>query len=268
MSFLAGRLAATEGSYFLQESKQAVNRLAEKVKPKLPSSPPPPPPPIPIPSSTNAVENQAAAADVLPEVLKHNLPPKFFQSSSASVTNSSSFFSASKWIAQTDTRKKPNSVSVDALNPLRAYVSLPQVTFGPKRWQIPNAENSFLASTANELRRDKYTPVNPEKLKAAASGLSQIGKAFVCATVLVFGSAILTFQLIASELELHSVDDIRTKGKDFVQPRFEVVKERFNPLRNWAEDTAKKWHLEKQETYRENPLIKELSKTLRSKTSN
>ena len=46
------------------------------------------------------------------------------------------------------------------------------------RWQLPTAENAVLASTANELRRDKYTPVNPEKLKAAAAGLSQ-GKTHV-----------------------------------------------------------------------------------------
>lgn len=36
---------------------------------------------------------------------------------------------------------------------------------------MPNQEHSILASTANELRKDKYTGVNPEKLKAAAEGL-------------------------------------------------------------------------------------------------
>lgn len=41
------------------------------------------------------------------------------------------------------------------------------------RWQLPNAENSFVASTANDSRQDKYAPVNPEKLKAAAAGFSQ-----------------------------------------------------------------------------------------------
>lgn len=30
-----------------------------------------------------------------------------------------------------------------------------------------------MASTANELRKDKYTPLNPEKLKAAAEGLKR-----------------------------------------------------------------------------------------------
>lgn len=126
MSFLAGRLASTEGAYFLQESKQAVTRIIEKTKPKLPSS-------SSSSSSSNAIQNEAASssADVLPEVLKHSLPPKIFQSSST--PNSSSFSTTSKWVLQTDPNK-PTFVSSDALNPLRAYASLPQVTFGPKRY--------------------------------------------------------------------------------------------------------------------------------------
>jgi len=38
---------------------------------------------------------------------------------------------------------------------------------------LPTSNSSVTASTANELRRDQYTPVNPEKLKAAAEGLTQ-----------------------------------------------------------------------------------------------
>lgn len=41
-----------------------------------------------------------------------------------------------------------------------------------RRWQLPQLENSALASTANELRQDRHTPINPEKLKAAAEGLA------------------------------------------------------------------------------------------------
>lgn len=39
------------------------------------------------------------------------------------------------------------------------------------RWELPSQDHSILASTANELRKDKYTSVNPEKLKDAAEGL-------------------------------------------------------------------------------------------------
>lgn len=41
------------------------------------------------------------------------------------------------------------------------------------RWQLPNSEGAVVASTANDLRQDKHAPINPEKLKAAAAGLTQ-----------------------------------------------------------------------------------------------
>ncbi|PSS16135.1 Ribosomal RNA small subunit methyltransferase [Actinidia chinensis var. chinensis] len=251
MSFLAGRLAATEGAYFLQESKHAVGRIVQnqKTKSRLPSTPQSP------------IEYEAHA-DVLPEVLRHSLPSKIFQP-----PPDSSLSTASKWVLQSD----PNNMSLvsrDALNPLRAYVSLPQVTFGPRRWQLPNTDNSFSASTANDLRHDKYIPVNPEKLKAAAVGLSQIAKAFAVATAVVFGGSTLMFGLAVSKLELHSSDDFKTKGKDLVQPKLEMVKEQFTPLKNWAGDMSKKWHLEREDDIKEKPLIKELSKILGAKTPN
>lgn len=136
------------------------------------------------------------------------------------------------------------------------------------RWQIPNSGNGVLASTANDLRRDKYTPVNPEKLKAAAAGLSQIAKAFAVATALVFGGATVVFGLVVSKLELHTGDDVKSKGKDLVQPKLETVKEQFIPLKNWAGDMSKKWHFKREENIKEKPLVKELSKILGAKTPN
>ncbi|KAH1081746.1 hypothetical protein J1N35_021507 [Gossypium stocksii] len=186
MSFLAGRLAGKEGAFFFQESKQAVNRLVEKTPKNLPSNPP-------------SLEQQTQA-DVLPEVLKHSLPSKIFRQPS----DASSLSRSSKWALHTHPTNASSS-SPDALNPLRAYVSLPQVTFGPKRWELPTTEHSTMASTANELRKDKYTPLNPEKLKAAAEGLKRIGMAFIVATTMVFGGAALMFGIAASKLDLHSV---------------------------------------------------------------
>lgn len=120
MSFLAGRLASIEGSYFLQESKQAVTRILQNQK-----------------NTANIVKpiaenNEIPLADVLPEVLRHSLPSKIF--SSPSENPGSSFSKASKWALKTDPKRV--GVSADALNPLRAYVSLPQVTFGPKRFVL------------------------------------------------------------------------------------------------------------------------------------
>lgn len=190
MSFLAGRLAAAEGAYFLQESKQSVERLSQK----NPSSSTPS-----IPTKNH--ESEAQSADVLPEVLRHSIPIKpSHQHHQASLPSLSP---SSKWRPSSSSSPSHPSISSDAANPLRAFVSMPQVTFGPKRlvipsfpnalhvfvflsewsgplyfhyrWQLPNEEHAVLASTANELRRDRYTHVDPKKLKAAAEGLSQSG---------------------------------------------------------------------------------------------
>ncbi|GAB4833526.1 hypothetical protein Ancab_031770 [Ancistrocladus abbreviatus] len=255
MSFLAGRLAGKEGAYFFQESKQAVGRLVEKKKPNTTTSI--------SPASSSASANDGQTADILPEVLRHSLPSKILYQQS-----SSSSLSSSKWNIHSPRNDVLSSVSPDALNPLRAYLSMPQVTFGPKRWQLPLAENSVRASTANDLRHDQYAPqANPEKLKAAAEGLAQVGKAFAVATTIIFGSAALTFGLAASKLEIHSSDDIRAKGRDLVQPKLETLQERFVPIRNWAESMSKKWHMKADHNVKDNPMIKELSKILGAKTS-
>ncbi|XP_051135216.1 uncharacterized protein LOC127254247 isoform X2 [Andrographis paniculata] len=250
MNFLAGRSAAKEGSYFLKESKQAVARVLQNTSGS------------PIQANNTGIPS----ADVLPEVLRHSLPSKIFHSPDDN--SPSSFSKASKWALKSDPNRPPGSVaSADAINPLTAYVSLPQVTFGPKRWQLPNSESSIVASTANDLRQDKHAPINPEKLKAAALGLSRIGSAFAIATAIVFGGVSLFFGLVASKLEMHNADDIRTKGKDFMQPKIETFKEQLGPLRTWAEDASQKWHMEKDKSLKEKPLIKELSRTLGVRTS-
>lgn len=120
MSFLAGRLAGKEGAYFFQESKQAVGRLVSHKKQPSPS---------PTQPSSPATEHEAQA-DVLPEVLRHSLPSKLFHQEPSK--SPPSIYSASKWGLPSDPNKS-FSVNAEALNPLRAYISLPQVTFGPKR---------------------------------------------------------------------------------------------------------------------------------------
>ncbi|VVA90040.1 unnamed protein product [Arabis nemorensis] len=246
-----GRLAGKEAAYFFQESKHAVNRIAEKsptTGKKLPSSPADPP---------------EIQPDVLPEILRHSLPSKIY----GRPPDPSSLSQFSKWALESDPNA-PVSISPDVLNPLRGYVSLPQVTFGRRRWDIPESENSVLASTANELRRDKDgIPVNPEKLKAAGEGLQHIGKAFAVATVIIFGSATLVFGTAASKLDVRNADDIRTKGKDLFQPKLESMKEQVEPLRTWAGNMSKKWHFENNDgTIKEKPILKELSKILGPKS--
>ncbi|KAM0941751.1 hypothetical protein DsansV1_C16g0141981 [Dioscorea sansibarensis] len=246
MNFLAGRLAATEGAFFLQESKQAVGRIASK----LPSPAKQPPQP------SGAREFDQDAADVLPEILRHSVPLK------GTAEASESTLTASKWALKGSSSPSP-FVSPDVLNPLRAYVSLPQATFGPKRWQLPVEHPTFLASTANELRRDRYPSVNPEKLKAVTTGFSLIGTAFALATTVVFGGA----AIVAWQLQINDMDNIRKKGKDLLLPGAERVREQVGPLRIWAEKMSRKWHVEENETTREKSIVKELSKVFGAKTS-
>lgn len=257
MSFLAGRLAGKEGAYFFQETKQAVGRLAQKKSTQKPSS-------LSGPSSSQ----EEAKADVLPEVLRHSLPAKiYYQPLNSSSSSSSSSISTSKWVLQSDPNNASSS-SAKALNPLRDYLSMPQVTFGPKRWELPQVEHSVSASTANELRQDRHVHINPEKLKAAAEGFAQIGKAFAVATAIIFGGATLIFGLAVSKLEMQNTHEFRTKGRDLVEPKFEMIKEQLVPLKTWADNTSKKWHLERQVEVKERPMVKELSKMWSAKTSN
>ncbi|KAE9614930.1 hypothetical protein Lal_00036115 [Lupinus albus] len=254
MSFLGGRLAGKEAAYFFQESKQAIGKLAEKNH---------------LSNTTNIKltphDPSSSSSDVLPEVLKHSLPSNLFKNDTLSSSSTSSF-SPSKWVLPSHS-KIQSSISSDALNPLRSYLSLPQVTFGPKRWEFPVAENNVSASTANELRKDKYIiHANPEKLKAAAEGLANVGKAFIVATAVVFGGAALVFGMVASKLDLHDISDVKTKGKDVVEPQMENIKELFVPLKIWAENMSRKWHFEREDV-KQKAIVKELSKIWGAKTS-
>lgn len=61
MSFLPGRMAATEGAFFREQSKAAAKLLKEKMDPQKLAAPSPSP-------TTNA------NADTLPEILMHSSP--------------------------------------------------------------------------------------------------------------------------------------------------------------------------------------------------
>ncbi|CAN6712469.1 unnamed protein product [Malus baccata var. baccata] len=116
MSFLAGRLARKEGAYFLQESKQEVGRLVSQKK-KLPS--------LPSKASSTTTEHELQV-DMLPEVLRHSLPSKIFHQYSKTTSSPDM---TSKWVLESDS-KNGHFVSTEALNPMRAYLSLPQENMG------------------------------------------------------------------------------------------------------------------------------------------
>ncbi|CAD6337082.1 unnamed protein product [Miscanthus lutarioriparius] len=162
------------------------------------------------------------------------------------------------------------------------------------RWQLPNEQPNYLASTANERWRYRTPPpMDPEKLKAVIAGYSQsifsclkklsssvledllflfwivtVGTAFIAATFLVFGGATAVMLYTADKLQLHSVDDVKTKGKDALQPRADMIKEQIAPLRSWAEEMSRKWHFEgDKEAKEKSVIIRELSRALGSRTT-
>ena len=131
MSFLAGRLAATEGAFFNQHSKQAAIALKQKLNPNS------------IPSSTSnpnlAPGESSSQADVLPEVLRHSLP--ITPHSAAELVQQVESAPAATSIAATInlTLNPRRAVAVKHDGGLRGAVavehlaSVPQTTFGRKK---------------------------------------------------------------------------------------------------------------------------------------
>ena len=127
MSFLAGRLAGTEGAFFANQSKVAAARLREKLGDVNGS-------PCPVPSSSDS-----STADVLPEILRHSIPLSSGNSSPSTMSGHSSLVSVSTFVgaktgaAQSQSGRHRCPDVLNALNPLNALISLPRATFGPKR---------------------------------------------------------------------------------------------------------------------------------------
>lgn len=130
MSFLPGRLAATEGAFFNQHSKQAAIALKQKLKPSGPNPA----------SSHSETVFKPSTADVLPEVLRHSLSiapsAAELQASDAASTPARSSLAASlksvldrRAVPQDGTLRTgvPPIVAVDHLS------SIPQTSLGRKK---------------------------------------------------------------------------------------------------------------------------------------
>jgi hypothetical protein len=70
---------------------------------------------------------------VLPEILRHSVPIK-----GTPPPAEASLSASSRW-ALPPGGAEAAGLHPDALNPLRSYVSLPQATFGPKRYAHPHS---------------------------------------------------------------------------------------------------------------------------------
>lgn len=132
MSFLAGRLAATEGAFFNQHSKQAAIALKQKLNPNS------------TPSSTSnpnlAPGESPSQADVLPEVLRHSLPILPHSAAAEQMQQVESAPAATSIAATINLTLNPRrAVGVKHDGGLRGAVavehltSVPQTSFGRKK---------------------------------------------------------------------------------------------------------------------------------------
>jgi hypothetical protein len=130
MSFLPGRLAATEGAFFNQHSKQAAIALKQKLKPSTPNSA----------SSNSETVLKPSQADVLPEVLRHSLPiaptaAEFEASNIASTPARSSLAASLKSVLNRPTAPQDGTVrtGVPSIEAVDHLASVPRISLGRKK---------------------------------------------------------------------------------------------------------------------------------------
>ncbi|KAE8785687.1 hypothetical protein D1007_40592 [Hordeum vulgare] len=262
----------TGGCVLLQESRNAAGRLAQKLPASEHGPRPAPPPPSPD------VLRRSSATPCLygPRRLR---PTQTLYGSTP--------------LGPPPGGAEAAGVSPDVLNPLRSYVALaaghlrhrPQKEkpYGnPEKealeleargfhvdlftdGKLPTDRHYYSPSSTIDPRRDMHPPpMDPEKLKAIIARYSQVGKALlsIAGTVLVIGEATAELLCTANKLQLHSVDDVRAKGKEHA----DMIKVQLTPLRKWAEDTSQKWHYKGKKVSKEKPVLdRELSRALSAK---
>lgn len=250
MSFLPGRMAATEGAFFREQSKAAAKFLKEKMDPqKL--------------AETAPSSNANAHAGTLPEILMHTSPtpppgfsppPVTAKRPPSPVPEGSTLAGVSQSIMKQVTKVDgPPQLGLDKLignDPIGLLsTSVPrETTFGPRRWNLEYTPGSQpVPSTANAARLETEPVVDPPTEQEVREGMFAIAKAFGAATAMVFGGAAVCVGYLGYRLEWHSLEDIKIKSREVMVPRVESLREWFKPTQQWATQKAEKWKIEEAE---------------------
>ncbi|KAI5068927.1 hypothetical protein GOP47_0015228 [Adiantum capillus-veneris] len=245
MSFLAGRVAASEGAYFNETSKHAIARLREKAAASNT---------LFQPSTSSSLEEAAIAADVLPEILQHSLPlPRAclqadlqHYSLPSQLLPSPSSLAASLSSTAPPPRLPPHAyhVNLDTTGLYAFSPNLPQCSFGPRRWKPPVEEElKLVASTANQARMEGFPTMDDTRVEAFVEGYSTVMRAFLIATALIVGGSSIAVGTIASKAQIHSVEDIRTKGHEHIRPWAKAIDKRFEPWKQWVHQHGVGWRM-------------------------
>lgn len=128
MSFLPGRLAASEGAFFNQHSKQAAIALRQKLQSSTPNSA----------SAKSETTLKPSEADVLPEVLRHSLPiaptAAELQANNATSTPARSSLAASlKSVLKPRSDGTVRTGIIPSFEAVDHLASVPQTSFGRKK---------------------------------------------------------------------------------------------------------------------------------------
>lgn len=234
MSFLARRVAASEGAFFSQTSKESIAKLREKAARS--SSPK-------CVESASVSSHEEGNADVLPEILQHSLPEQQFDGLLPSPFSPSPSSLAASLSSSVHSSPSSSHHRMDTNGPLSFLPTLPQASFGPSRWTPAEEEVKILASTANESRMEGMTTMDDARAKALVDGYAIVMKAFLIATALVVGGATVVAGVVGSKLQIRSIDDIPIKGREHMQPRVELIRESFEPWRQWVQKRSRDWNI-------------------------
>lgn len=102
----------------------------------------------------------------------------------------------------------------------------------------------ILASTANEARVEGSPTIDDAKAQELVEGYSTVVKAFLVATALVVAGATVVVGVVGSKLQIHSIDDLRTKGHERMQPRAEAIRQSVEPWKKWAQQRSRNWNMD------------------------
>eukprot|EP00898_Chlorokybus_atmophyticus_P000050 jgi/Chlat1/1045/Chrsp110S01559 len=221
MSFLSGRGFAVEGSYFKEEDKLALARRRRLLQEKglLPEESSP----SSSSSSSLSFDESSCTTDVLPEVLAQR---RLLSGGGGGGDGVSEAERRRVERAPPIPPRTSRGTTLRATPTLQMW-ELPQTPLGRGRWDLQMVEDT----PSRPPPRPRAIPQSEHARRAALGrGVWMLTKAFTTATAVVtlgFGGAVI---LTAKVLDIHSLEDIPTRGKAALEPRIERLRDAVRPM--------------------------------------
>eukprot|EP00850_Spirogloea_muscicola_P023853 SM000396S15197 [mRNA] locus=s396:33059:33746:+ [translate_table: standard] len=78
-------------------------------------------------------------------------------------------------------------------------------------------------------------------------GSTSVGKAFLLATVLVFGGGTLGLVFIGRRLGAMSLEELPERGREALRPWADRARRMAEPVKHWAQGTAARWRMTREQ---------------------